>query len=380
MNLVNSIEDTTKVVKNLLVVMAIFIFVLVVYSLVDRNKVLVIQSFEVPDEVKELGLSGEAISTLIYGKIKNIYVAAESERRVSVEGYKNYMQNSIEFENINFSKLVILINQLLGKKIINVNGVIHKKNGGHLAIVMVDGNESINLVIDKVSIDEALEKLSEEIVAITEPYILARYLTGLEQYDDEKVLKLIYGCLSNDNQDDDHWSLNLWGNYYFNKGDYGNAVKKYQEAYNLAKDRGVKFFVALSNLAAAQMSLKEYDQAKENAVKAIRIEDEYYYSYYVLGVLNTRLGEYDRAIESLKKALDRNKTNAGTYYHLSRAIWFSDQDLEKSLRYGIISRDIYKSKGKQRFYKRSIDWIQEVCDTSVEDETNYSVCANTSSY
>jgi len=110
-------------------------------------------------------------------------------------------------------------------------------------------------------------------------------------------------------------ALNYWdlGNYFLDAQSINDsAYHYYSKSQNLYSDIGDDFFSArmLYNVSRVQARVKDYIGSEVTLSKAIPIfkalnkQENLYKCYNSLGILNNRLGEFDKAIFYYNKALD----------------------------------------------------------------------------
>lgn len=374
MEVISATDKLLKLMKNFISIVFLIFLIIFSFYLIDKRSVTVISPFEVSGDISKTLMDGRSIATVILGKIKKIHEIAHSDMDSLVEDYSGNEEHEIEFEGINFSTIIRLVNQLLGKKVTTIKGVVYKNIGNVYVIVSINGVEKIVKFGPPDKINDIFEDVSEDIVASTEPYILARYYTKFEDYDDNKIYNLIYHSLSNSNIDDDHWAINLWGNYYYQKEKYVLAAEKYKEAFESAEKIGIDFYIAVSNYGAALFNIGDVKNARKNLTKAIRINDDYYHPYLILGVIESRDSNYENAIDYLSTALKKDRTIPNIHYQLSRAYWFNSHNAEKSMRHAKISLQLYDEQELVSLRKRGKNWIKQICNEMIEDTSKYIEC------
>lgn len=102
--------------------------------------------------------------------------------------------------------------------------------------------------------------------------------------------------------DDWRWPV-LLGAYYYNDGRLADAAAQYQNAVNISPDNSI----ALGNLGLADMQLDRLADAEEYLEKSAKL-DPSFSAYSPLAEIYKAEGNYQRAIETDKKALDLDRT------------------------------------------------------------------------
>jgi len=113
--------------------------------------------------------------------------------------------------------------------------------------------------------------------------------------------------------EDWRWPV-LLGAYYYNDGRLADAAGQYQNAVTILPDNSI----ALGNLGLADMQLDRLTDAQGDLEKSARL-DPTFWAYSTLGELFKIEGNYQKAIETNKKALELDKTNYMAWGNLGSA-------------------------------------------------------------
>jgi peptidyl-prolyl isomerase D len=105
------------------------------------------------------------------------------------------------------------------------------------------------------------------------------------------------------------------GNYFFKTGDYVKSARKYKKItryYNFFKDQTTDDdekkslddfqLVNLTNLAATELKLKQFDDVTHSCNAAIKLDSKNSKAYYRRGVAHVELKNYELALDDLKMA------------------------------------------------------------------------------
>lgn len=87
------------------------------------------------------------------------------------------------------------------------------------------------------------------------------------------------------------------GNKFYSEGKYSEAIKHYNNALLIKPNPQI-----FANRAACWLKLKQYILAKEDCESAIHYDPNYIKAYVRKGLCHEHLGEWELAIQSLKKA------------------------------------------------------------------------------
>ncbi|MGQ9630276.1 MAG: tetratricopeptide repeat protein [bacterium] len=91
-----------------------------------------------------------------------------------------------------------------------------------------------------------------------------------------------------------------WGNAYYERGEYDNAINR----YNQALEKDPDFAEAYYKRGTAYRYKGEMERALEDFRKAIELRPDYKEAYNALGALLVYMGEVDEAIREFKRALE----------------------------------------------------------------------------
>ena len=110
-------------------------------------------------------------------------------------------------------------------------------------------------------------------------------------------------------------SLVRKGNRQYNKGEYGEAIKRYEEALKAAPES----FEATYNLGNALYKAQRFDPADQTILQAtadtLRTDNELAETYYNLGNAQFKQKKYKEALESYKQSLRLNPSDMEAKYN-----------------------------------------------------------------
>lgn len=99
------------------------------------------------------------------------------------------------------------------------------------------------------------------------------------------------------------------GNAALSQRDYEGAAKLYREALKLSSD-GPSSHIYHSNLAAALMYLGKYTEVIDHCEQSIALKPSYVKAYSRMGSAQVQLQDFDGAIDSFRRGLEVDGTNA----------------------------------------------------------------------
>lgn len=119
------------------------------------------------------------------------------------------------------------------------------------------------------------------------------------------------------------------GDYYFQKGDYSNAIHNYEMA--IKKDSLLT--PVYSNLATTYSIIKDYSNANKALDSWILIEPESARAHYLKGLLYFDLDKTTLAIKELEQAIKLNPSDSRSMYNLATYYYQENKDLKLAERY-----------------------------------------------
>ncbi|ETI50719.1 hypothetical protein, variant [Phytophthora nicotianae CJ01A1] len=108
------------------------------------------------------------------------------------------------------------------------------------------------------------------------------------------------------------------GNAALSRQDYEGAAKLYREALQLSSD-GPSSHIYHSNLAAALMYLGKYTEVIDHCEQSIALKPSYVKAYSRMGSAQVQLKDFDGAIDTFRRGLEVDSTNAACRDGLAEA-------------------------------------------------------------
>jgi 4-amino-4-deoxy-L-arabinose transferase-like glycosyltransferase len=128
------------------------------------------------------------------------------------------------------------------------------------------------------------------------------------------------------------------------KGDYHNALLKFERAYRLnPRDQFVVF-----SLGFAYYQLKDIDAAEDKFKEALRINPLFVDAYYNLGYIYNRESRPQEAKEMLKKALALDPKNMSAHAELALSYKLNAELRQASEEYAFVLRNLKRWQRKER--------------------------------
>ncbi|KAK9838651.1 hypothetical protein WJX74_000655 [Apatococcus lobatus] len=158
------------------------------------------------------------------------------------------------------------------------------------------------------------------------------------------------------------------GDAAFKTGDFDTAIEHYSEAIELNSSNHVLF----SNRSACHASLKQYEQALEDAQKCVDLKPDWPKGYSRLGGALFGKGSPEEAAKAYQKGLDLDPSNEG----LKKALQEAEAAGKKSPMSGLFGPQFMAklaTNPKTRAYLSQPDFMQmlQMCQTNPQMMTNF---------
>lgn len=119
-------------------------------------------------------------------------------------------------------------------------------------------------------------------------------------------------------------AYNAIAGIYLTQGDYDNAIENYTKAlqYDKKLDAAIKGIVeALLGKSNALIQAGKFQEAVDLLTQATTYRQDYPKVYVMLAIVYNKLSQYDKAVESAKKAIEINPkgANSDAYFELGVA-------------------------------------------------------------
>jgi tetratricopeptide (TPR) repeat protein/DNA-binding winged helix-turn-helix (wHTH) protein len=143
---------------------------------------------------------------------------------------------------------------------------------------------------------------------------LASAYSAMHRNDEAETLLLAAADLQPGN-----WSTyNQTGNFYFSLGRYAEAAREYRKVTLLNPDN----YVLLSNLGSTQILAGDLQGARKSLEQALALESRET-TYSNLGVVYYYLGDFEKSVETHRKATETAPESRVAWANLADALYFS---------------------------------------------------------
>ena len=112
-------------------------------------------------------------------------------------------------------------------------------------------------------------------------------------------------------------AYNNRGNVYYDRDEYGHALKDYNKAIAIKPD----YAVALNNRGMAYLMIKDYEKALNDFNRAIELKHDYAYAYNNRGMVYYEKNDNDRAIIDFNKAIKLDRDYVYSYNNRGNAYY-----------------------------------------------------------
>jgi tetratricopeptide (TPR) repeat protein len=276
----------------------------------------VIDPIQVPDELAKQGYRPEVIARRLRDEVLEIRRIAAS-RREGREIQPDSEQLNIELPGtgISLGSLLRIVKRFFESSETRVTGEIVSHDGEYELRLRFLGH-GLHAEIparSQAELDDLLHLGAREMMKISEPYILAAYLADVDQ---EEALKAIVHSLENDDEDDDHWALTLWGWLLTTQDRHQEAIAKYQAALERKDD----FILAASDWGITLTRMEKHDEAIAQFERALTWDPNFHGALNNWGVALVGKGQTEAAIAKFREALEIDPKFVRAHNNLGAAL------------------------------------------------------------
>ncbi|KAL4480197.1 hypothetical protein ABPG74_020713 [Tetrahymena malaccensis] len=195
-----------------------------------------------------------------------------------------------------------------------------------------------------------------------------QYYFGITEYDIEKEICYYKKQLEINLSDSD--CLSKLGCCYYQQEKYDNALQCQKQAFQINE----KSITISNNIVDVLIILKQYDQALEQSMISVKIDQQHYKAYQLQGTIYSETNHHQESIESYEKAiiLNQNQTqlnqNIAQEYeqlnNLNEALKYYQKHIQSYsnnayslFKIGYLQNEINKDiKKANYYYKKSIEY------------------------
>ena len=290
----------------LLIVVAIVLCVFLYRQ--SKKEVLVIEPFEVPKTLSEMGYTGQVFVNKLTDELHKIITTARTVKE-AIGFNAAWLEGSGDFElpttGLSLSSVLDIVRELVGSHPIRVTGEVVLLGGDSLNVTLRILGKPEKSVRGKLANLEKdiLVHSAEYVFRMTDPYILAAYLYNQGDDPQEAIRVIRNHCLNNQRyakENDKKWVYNLWGNALYGQENYSEAIVKYENATVMDP----KFARAYYNWGNALHQQGHDSLAIEKYRKATEMDSKFARAYYDWGNALHQQSHDSLAIEKYRKAAE----------------------------------------------------------------------------
>jgi tetratricopeptide (TPR) repeat protein len=320
------LADQLDIIRRILtdvLIIGLFIFFGLLTCVEFKKDSVVIEAFEVPEELQKQGYTGRALANKLLDQINFIKETTRTARE-SREFLPADAMASIEVEiagtGVSLKSVLQYVKEFFGHSPTRIVGEVTLQGDRDqlYLTIRVIGKPSKTISGTLANLNETLLEAAEHIYKRTDPYTLASYLYSKYQQERSlEILKSIQYCLHHDPPEDDHWAYNLWGLVLRHQKDYDGAIAKYKKAIELDP----QFALAYNNWGLVLYDQKDYDGAIAKYKKAIELDPQFALAYNNWGLVLRHQKDYDGAIAKYKKAIELDPQFAFAYNNWGNVLY-----------------------------------------------------------
>lgn len=231
---------------------------------------LVIKAFAVPPDMATRGVTGSVLASRLsdgLGEIESVTSSVRAGGAVRAT-QRQEVKVQIPETTISISDVDALLRDWLGHETI-VTGELVQEEGRISLTVRVGDRPGTTLYGAPIELDLLIRRAAEQVLAQTEPYRYAVYLSAQNKQDE--ALAVAEGLALNGSPTDRAWGFAMWSRLLASRGDFAGAATKARRSLEL--DPGIA--ATHDNLAAAHRALgrdQEALAASQAALTAMRRE------------------------------------------------------------------------------------------------------------
>jgi len=305
------------ILTNLLLISLTLIFIFIAYRELTKDVVL-IEPFEVPEELGKKGYTGRAIANRLIDQIDLIKTTAKTslERKQFIaEWSRTQLDVQVPGAAISLRSFLEYIKEFWGNPPSRIGGEIFVQSDSLSIVVRGVGNLTKTISGRLENLDEMLRQAGLHIYKYTQPYTLALYFYNK---NDEKasIIEVVEYIISHEPPDDDVGAYNLWGIVLHDQLKYEEAIAKYKKAIEL-DPKGIPVYGNWGNVLADQ---RDYEGAIAKYKKLIDLDPKNAIAYFNWGTVLQEQKDYDGAIAKFEKAIEFDPRDATAYFNWGKVL------------------------------------------------------------
>lgn len=331
-SLLGLFENVKKVA--LVALTTLGVVAIAILFILGQKQTIVVGKFSISEEARKAGYDDLGLARQLASHIGEVVKTPASRKDArAIYSYDSEPTIDIEPDNWSLKALRQLFDRLSAKRRYVVTGELLSLGSGKASMtVRVEDSLPFSRQDSLAEIEKVMKDAAEYIVRTAEPYIFAAYL--LSKGRDQEAIEQIRFCLSHAPPEDDAWAYNLWGVYYFEKGNFEDAAERFRRALEVDKRLGVAHFNLAQSLEAAgslDAALSSYERAADLWPTAVALAGH--------GNALRRKHRYTDALAVLSRAVREFPEDKQTRIGIARTYLSMDQP-DLALRHLEVARDM----------------------------------------
>ncbi|UCH97085.1 MAG: tetratricopeptide repeat protein [Candidatus Aminicenantes bacterium] len=350
----SKIEKFFKSILTITVVLIAFI-ILGIFIVESLRDVIIVESFEIPQELIDKGYSKEALLNKIgdhlYEMNQTIHNKYREKQQLSINLNTSIAPPSLEIPStdININSLIHFFRNVIGSSPRRVRIEIVLQDKDRIKLTVRIKNRSTTPYYEKKDIpgskeemytisqiDEVLKEAAIHIASYTEPYLTGVYFTAEEEYDE--AIKIAELLLKRDQNFYKLQEYSLKALALTMQKKYQSAEKNFEKAIEFASEKLSKVNIYI-NWGAVLLEEKKLGEAYEKLQKALQYDPKNARIHYNCGVILAEQGKDKEAIKKFQQAIDIDKNYAEAYFLLG-VVYGNINDNRKAIKYITEAHDL----------------------------------------
>lgn len=257
-----------------LVILLIFVGIASAVWSAAHDNGLVIESFSVPADMANRGLTGEVVAARLLDKLSSLQARTVSSRAAS--SYANDWGKDIKVQipetGVSIGQLDGYLRGWLGNET-HISGELYRDATGNLILTARVGSDAGPVFVGKeADLDKLLQEAAESVYLRTQPYRYGVYLSGLNVNDQSRADAVYRKLAANSSLNERAWAYIGLSNIYRTRNQLDESIRVLRKALALRPN----FAMALLNMSQEEANL-QHDEASYGwsvkLVKALRSGD-----------------------------------------------------------------------------------------------------------
>ncbi len=270
---------------------------------------IILDEIEVPKDVSTKGLTATSVSKRLADQILEFQIRSaegSSARRLLQPAW---VQDDIQVPggNVSIRSVIRFFKDEFALPDLHIGGEITEHFDNRYVLIIRNSEMGAFFISDPFKLtdfDATVKKAGQEIVRITNPYVLASYFYSTEVKKNSFPNTLHWIKYSLAKNVHSSRAYNLWGNVLDNQGQIHQAIEKYKLSI-ATRDH---FPEAYSNLGDAYVTIGMSEEAIDSYQQAIWLNSDLPSAHVGLGNTFWNLGRYNEAIEHFQAAIAADPT------------------------------------------------------------------------